>query len=113
MNSAEPGGKEETGEGRAVGAGRGRAPSRPSRGCPIPERGSSPRSGHAGRGRVTFRSPVRRLRSRFRWRRWEEPGLPEEAAARPPPSAPELPAPDPSPPGPRPGRAPSALRPNS
>lgn len=104
MNSAEPRGKEETGEGRAVGAGRGRAPARPSRGRPGPPRGSAPRFGRSGRGRVTFRSGVRRLAGRFRRRRWEEPGLPEEAAPRPPPSAPARePAPTPGP-GLRPNR---------
>lgn len=98
MNSAEPRGKEETGEGRAVGAGRGRAPARPSRGRPGPPRGSAPRFGRSGRGRVTFRSGVRRLAGRFRRRRWEELGLPEEAAPRPPPSAPaRAPAPTPGP----------------
>lgn len=89
MNSAEPGGKEETGEGRAVGAGRG-AVRRP----PIPRPPEPPR----GEGRVTFRRRVRRLRSRFRWRRWEEPGgprrrprallLPRPRARRPPSSRP-------------------------
>ncbi|XP_022350656.1 uncharacterized protein LOC111142028 [Enhydra lutris kenyoni] len=60
--------------------------------------------GRAGRGRVTFRSGVRRLAGRFRRRRWEEPGLPEEAAPRPPPSASaRSPAPTPGP----------SLRPNS
>lgn len=105
MNSAEPGGKEETGEGRAVGAGRGCAPARPSRGRRSPERGSAPRSGSAGRGRVTFRSRVRRLPGRFRRRRWEEPGLPAEAA----PAASSFPrAGRPGAPGPRsrPGSSP-------
>lgn len=41
---------------------------------PNPERGSAPGRGRSGRGRVTFRSGARRLRGRFRGRRWEEPG---------------------------------------
>ncbi|XP_053081816.1 cAMP-responsive element-binding protein-like 2 isoform X1 [Acinonyx jubatus] len=105
MNSAEPGGKEETGEGRAVGAGRGRAPARPSRGRPGPQRDSAPRFGRSGRGRVTFRSGVRRLTGRFRRRRWEEPGLPEEAA----PAASSFRARAPASPDPGPGAAPQQV----
>lgn len=105
MNSAEPRGKEETGEGRAVGAGRGRAPARPSRGRPGPQRDSAPRFGRSGRGRVTFRSGVRRLTGRFRRRRWEEPGLPEEAA----PAASSFRARAPASPDPGPGAAPQQV----
>lgn len=95
MNSAEPRGKEETGEGRAVGAGRGRAPARPPiPRPPEPRARSAPRSGCAGRGRVTFRFRVRRLPSRFRGCRWEEPGLPEEAAPAASSFRGGLPAPD-------------------
>lgn len=113
MNSAEPRGKEETGEGRAVGAGRGCAPAG--------ARSAARRlvAASRGGGRVPFSSGVRRLRDRFRGRRWEEPGGPGSRPrgllllrprARLPPPWPLIS--DPRPPWPGLGRAPSALRPN-
>lgn len=83
------------------------------------ERGSAPGRGLSGRGRVPFRSGARRLRDRFRGRRWEEPGGPGSRPrgllllrprARLPPPWPLIS--DPRPPWPGLGRAPSALRPN-
>ena len=58
------------GDRRGQGGGRRAGP----RARPSPERGSAPGRGRSGRGRVTFRSGARRLRGRFRGRRWEEPG---------------------------------------
>lgn len=108
MNSAEPGGKEETGEGRALGAGRGRGPRAPR---------APPRLGRAARGGVGARSAPgfggseagsagAAGRSR-RGPRRRPRGLPFRARRR----RPRLPAPTPGP-GPRRGRAPAALRPD-
>lgn len=111
MNSAEPGGKEETGEGRAVGAGRGRAP--PAR-PPIPRPPEPPRA-RGGSGHVP--PPSSAAPKQVPLAPLGGAGRPEEAAARPPPDAPARPPPPRAPrsrdpPGPRPGRAHSALRPN-
>ena len=88
------------GDRRGQGGGRRAGPcARPS-----PERGSAPGRGRSGRGRVPFRSGARRLRDRFRGRRWEEPGGPgrrprglllRPRARRPPPGPLISPTPDP------------------
>lgn len=82
------------GDRRGQGGGRwapGGAARRPPSLPPLP-RPPSPRppGPQCGEGRVTFRRRVRRLRSRFRRRRWEEPGGPRRRPralffARPPP----------------------------